>query len=95
MKNIIARLEALEARSGKSLVLCVTFKDGIEREMGVSEFKRLSEAGEIELAYGGDSVRILRGGNRAELGEYVDIITGRLEEILEVPLENRDLSDYE
>ena len=95
MKSIIARLENLESMSGKSLVLCVTFKDGSEREMGVSEFMRLKEAGEIELAYGGDSVRILSGGNRAELCEYVDFITGRLEEIVENPAENRDLSDYE
>ena len=90
MKSIIARLEALEARSQQSLVLLVTFKDGSTKEMCVAEFKEKSK----ELCYG-DSVNIASGSNQKELGEYIDIIIEMMDDIANNPVPDRNIEDYE
>ena len=90
MKSIIARLEALEAHSQQNIVLLVTFKDGSTKEMGVSEFKEISK----ELCYG-DAVSIVSGDNLKEFNEYIDITNGMMADIINNPVPNRNIEDYE
>lgn len=91
MKSIIARLEALEARSQQSIVLLVTFKDGNTKEMGVAEFKELPK----EKLSNRDAVRIISGDNLKEFDEYIDTIVGMFADIINNPVENRDITDFE
>lgn len=90
MKSIIARLEALEARSQQSIVLLVTFKDGSTKEMNVAEFKEISK----ELCYG-DAVSIVSGDNPKEFNEYIDTTMKMLADIINNPVPNRDIHDFE
>lgn len=91
MKSIIARLEALEARSQQSIVLLVTFKDGSTKEMDVAEFKELAKDQSFDLA----SVQIVSGDNPKELNEYINANMRILENIVNNPLPNRNIEDYE
>lgn len=91
MKSIIARLEALEARSQQSIVLLVTFKDGSTKEMGVAEFKELAKDHYSDC----DSAHIVSGDNPKELEEYIDTNMRILDEIANNPLPNRNIEDYE
>ncbi len=91
MKSIIARLEALEARSQKSIVLLVTFKDGSTKEMSVAEFKELPK----EQLSNRDAVRIVSGDNLKEFDEYIDITLGMFADIINNPAPNRNIEDYE
>lgn len=91
MKSIIARLEALEARSQQSIVLLVTFKDGSTKEMGVAEFKELPK----DRLSSRDTVRIVSGDNLKEFDEYIDITMGMLADIINNPVPNRNIEDYE
>lgn len=91
MKSIIARLEALEARSQQSIVLLVTFKDGSTKEMGVAEFKELPK----DRLSNRDTVRIVSGDNLKEFDEYIDITMGMLADIINNPVPNRNIEDYE
>lgn len=91
MKSIIARLEALEARSQQSIALLVTFKDGSIKEMGVAEFKELPK----ERLSNRDAVRIVSGDNLKEFDTYIDTIVGMFADIINNPVENRDITDFE
>lgn len=91
MKSIIARLEALEARSQQSIVLLVTFKDGSTKEMSVAEFKELSEEQRSNCA----AARIISGDNLKEFDEYIGITMGMLADIMNNPVPNRNIEDYE
>lgn len=91
MKSIIARLEALEARSQQSIVLLVTFKDRSTKEMDVAEFKELAKDQSFDLA----SVQIVSGDNPKELNEYINANMRILENIVNNPLPNRNIEDYE
>lgn len=91
MKSIIARLEALEARSQQSIVLLVTFKDGSTKEMGVAEFKELPK----EQRSNCDDARIVSGDNLTEFGEYIDATMRMLADIINNPVPNRNIEDYE
>lgn len=91
MKSIIARLEALEARSQQSIVLLVTFKDGSTKEMSVAEFKELPK----DRLSNRDTVRIVSGDNLKEFDEYIDITMGMLADIINNPVPNRNIEDYE
>ena len=91
MKSIIARLEALEARSQQSIVLLVTFKDGSTKEMSVAEFKGLSEEQRTDCA----STSIASGNNLKEFDEYIDTTMKMLADIINNPVPNRNIEDYE
>lgn len=91
MKSIIARLEALEARSQQSIVLLVTFKDGSTREMSVAEFKELSEDQRSNCT----STSIVSGNNLKEFDEYIDTTMKMLADIINNPSPNRNIEDYE
>lgn len=91
MRSIIARLEALEARSQQSIILLVTFKDGSTKEMGVAEFKGLPK----EQLSNRDAVRIVSGDNLKEFDEYIDTIVGMFVNIINNPVPNRNIEDYE
>ena len=91
MKSIIARLEALEARSQKSIVLLVTFKDGSAKEMSVAEFKELPEEQRCNCA----STSIVSGNNLKEFDEYIDTTRKMLADIINNPAPNRNIEDYE
>jgi len=91
MKSIIARLEALEDRSQQSIVLTVTFKDGSTKEMSVAEFKELTEAQRSNCS----AVRIVSGNNPKEFDEYIDITMKMLADIINNPVPNRNIEDYE
>lgn len=89
MKSIIARLEALEARSQQSIVLLAAFKDEGAKEMCVAELKELAKDQWFDL----DSVRIVSGDPK-ELEEYIDTNIKMLDEIVNNPLPNRNIEDY-
>lgn len=91
MKSIVARLEALEARSQQSIVLLVTYKDGSAMEISVAEFKELSE----EQRSNCDSTRIVSGDNLKEFDEYIDMTMKMLADIINNPIPNRNIEDYE
>ena len=91
MKSIIARLEALETRSQQSIVLLVAFKDEGAKEICVAELKELAKDQWFDL----DSVRIVSGDNPKELEEYIDTNMKILDEIVNNPLPNRNIEDYE
>ena len=91
MKSIIARLEALEARSQQSIVLLVTLKDGSTKEMSVAEFKGLPK----DQLSNRDAVRIISGDNLKEFDEFIDITIGTFADIINNPVPDRNIEDYE
>ena len=91
MKSIIARLEALEARSHQSIVLLVTFKDGSTKDMSVADFKVLPEDQRSNCA----STSIVSGNNLKEFDEYIDTTMKMLADIINNPVPNRNIEDYE
>lgn len=91
MKSIIARLEELEARSQQSIVLLVTFKDGSTKEMSVAEFKELPKNQRSNC----DAVRIISGDNLKEFNEYIATTMRMLADIINNPVPNRNIHDFE
>lgn len=91
MKSIIKRLEELEARSQQSIILLVTFKDGSTKEMGVAEFKELPK----DQLSNRDAVRIILGDNLKEFEECIDTIIGMFADIINNPVPNRNIEDFE
>ena len=88
MKSIITRLEA---RSQQSIVMFVAFRNESTKEMGVAEFKELPK----EQSSNCEAVRIVSGNNLKEFDEYIDIIMGMLADIINNPVPNRNIEDYE
>lgn len=78
MKSILARLEALEARSPHNLILAVPMADGTEKIMGVKEFVEIPKA---ELS-GSEFVRIISGNNLQQFDVLLDSIVGTYTDII-------------
>lgn len=91
MKTILSRLEALEAHNPGSIVLQVKFPDESVREMSVAEFMEIPKE---QLQYPA-SVGVISGNNRKEILEYSDRMREFIRDLLNYPLPNRNIEDYE
>lgn len=77
MKSILARLEALEARSPHNLILAVPMADGAEKIMGVKEFVEIPQVALSDSEH----VHILSGNNLQQFDVLLDAIVGTCADI--------------
>ncbi len=91
MKSILSRLEALEAHNSGSILLQVNFADGTTKEMSVAEFKQIPHEEFSNL----DTVKVISGNNRKEILAYTDRMREIIDYIVNHPVENRNIEDFE
>lgn len=91
LSDFEADIKDLQRKKAFVPVLLVTYKDGSAKEMSVAEFKELSE----EQCSNCDSTRIVSGDNLKEFDEYIDMTMKMLADIINNPIPNRNIEDYE